>query len=362
MYEAILRTKFQRSSNLLSDNLMQQLDLSKQEINEESWNHHLLHIRPLVRSSGDMAFYFNLYLDMVDLLFNIIYFQRSGNWRFYLQAIAEFLPICFSLNRHNLPGETAGIVFDNYVNEGMYFHTKKVYLVKQLVSSLTIMWMKECIFMQRRFTWWNSWYRLWQLCEWRNVFSYKEGLPGETAGIVFDNYVNEGMYFHTKKVYLVKQLVSSLTIMWMKECIFIQRRFTWWNSWYRLWQLCEWKNVFSYKEGLPGETARIVFDNYVNESTLSLTKGRNEPGIERKISNLKQVLPKPKEWQDFLSNKSNKYFAAFLLTFSPAKKLIQIRISTSRKEKSQTLKYHERKKVLHEKFKWKSCRNFIIVF
>ena len=139
MYEAILRTKFQRSSNLLSDNLMQQLDLSKQELNEESWNQFLLHIRPLVRSSGDMAFYFNLYLDMVDLLFNIIYFQRSGNWRFYLQAIAEFFPFCFSLNRHNLPGETAGIVFDNYVNERMYFHTKKVYLVKQLVSSLTIM-------------------------------------------------------------------------------------------------------------------------------------------------------------------------------------------------------------------------------
>ena len=38
---------------------------------------------------------------MVDLLFNIIYFQSSGNWRGYLQAIVEFLPFCFSLNRHN---------------------------------------------------------------------------------------------------------------------------------------------------------------------------------------------------------------------------------------------------------------------
>ena len=76
------------------------------------------------------------------------------------------------------------------------------------------------------------------------------------------------------------------------------------------------KNVFSYIEGLPGETAHIVFDNYVNETTLSLTKGRNESDIERKTSNLKQVLPKPKEWQDFLSNIS---FAAFLLNFLPAK-------------------------------------------
>ena len=67
------------------------------------------------------------------------------------------------------------------------------------------------------------------------------------------------------------------------------------------------KNVFSYIEGLPGETAHIVIDKYVNESTVSLTKGRKESGIGRKISNLKQVLPKPKEWQDSLSNKSNKY-------------------------------------------------------
>ena len=75
-----MRTKFQRSSNLLFHNLMQQLNLFKREINEENLNQILLHIRTLVRSSGDMAFYFNLYLDMVDLLFNIIYFQRSGTF------------------------------------------------------------------------------------------------------------------------------------------------------------------------------------------------------------------------------------------------------------------------------------------
>ena len=73
------------------------------------------------------------------------------------------------------------------------------------------------------------------------------------------------------------------------------------------------KNVFSYIEGLPGEKAHIVFDNYVNESTVSLTKGRNESGIQRKISNLNQVLPEPKEWKDFLSNKSNKYQLCYLL-------------------------------------------------
>ena len=89
------------NKDLLSDNIKQHLDLFTQEINEENLNELLLHIRPLVRSSGDMAFYFHLYLDMIDLLFNIIYFQRSGNWSGYLQAIAEFLPFCFSLNRQN---------------------------------------------------------------------------------------------------------------------------------------------------------------------------------------------------------------------------------------------------------------------
>ena len=38
---------------------------------------------------------------MVNLLLNIIHFQRIGNWQGYLQAVHEFLQLCFTLNRHN---------------------------------------------------------------------------------------------------------------------------------------------------------------------------------------------------------------------------------------------------------------------
>ena len=38
---------------------------------------------------------------MIDILLNIIHFQRVGNWERYLQAIKEFLPLCFVLNCYN---------------------------------------------------------------------------------------------------------------------------------------------------------------------------------------------------------------------------------------------------------------------
>ena len=50
---------------------------------------------------GDMATFMNIYLDMVNMMLNLIHFQRIGNWEGYLEAIREFLPYCFSLNRHN---------------------------------------------------------------------------------------------------------------------------------------------------------------------------------------------------------------------------------------------------------------------
>ena len=48
-----------------------------------------------------MATFMNIYLDMVNMMLNLIHFQRIGNWEGYLEAIREFLPYCFSLNWHN---------------------------------------------------------------------------------------------------------------------------------------------------------------------------------------------------------------------------------------------------------------------
>ena len=69
------------------------------------------------------------------------------------------------------------------------------------------------------------------------------------------------------------------------------------------------KRVFNYIESLPGQVVHVVFDNYsqVDDPTKILSKGRENKGIERKISNLNQILPKLNEWQDFLTNDTNKY-------------------------------------------------------
>ena len=48
-----------------------------------------------------MSCWVELYLDMVYLLFNIIEFQRTGNWNGFLETIRKFLPFCLALKRHN---------------------------------------------------------------------------------------------------------------------------------------------------------------------------------------------------------------------------------------------------------------------
>ena len=51
--------------------------------------------------TGGLLCYLELYLDIVTLLLNTIYAQRTGNWKGLLQCIREFLPYCFSLNCQN---------------------------------------------------------------------------------------------------------------------------------------------------------------------------------------------------------------------------------------------------------------------
>ena len=49
-------------------------------------------------SSGVMSFWMDIYLEMVNVMLNIVNFQGIGNWNGYLQGLGEFLPYCFSLN------------------------------------------------------------------------------------------------------------------------------------------------------------------------------------------------------------------------------------------------------------------------
>ena len=50
---------------------------------------------------SDTSKWVQSFIDLIDILLNIVHLQRIGNWDGYLQAIRMFLPRCFALNRHN---------------------------------------------------------------------------------------------------------------------------------------------------------------------------------------------------------------------------------------------------------------------
>ena len=57
-----------------------------------------------------------------------------------------------------------------------------------------------------------------------------------------------------------------------------------------------------YLEGLPGNVVHVVFDNYYYEDDyVAPSKGRQEKGKSRQINHLSQILPRLKDWNDFLS-------------------------------------------------------------
>ena len=41
------------------------------------------------------------FVEMFDLLLNMIHFQRTGNFEGFLETVHQFLPQCFGLDRHN---------------------------------------------------------------------------------------------------------------------------------------------------------------------------------------------------------------------------------------------------------------------
>ena len=69
-------------------------------------------LKSLTNLPGEMAKWIDSFLEMVNLLLNIIHFQRIGNWEGYLQCLDEFLPWCFALNRHNYARDLSFYVMD----------------------------------------------------------------------------------------------------------------------------------------------------------------------------------------------------------------------------------------------------------
>ena len=104
MFEAIMRNKI-LSTNYVQQNLTNtticELELLHSDVTEENVSRLRQTIPPMPSSSGDMSFWMDMYLEVVNLMLNMVHFQRIRNWNGYLQALGEFLPYCFSLNRHN---------------------------------------------------------------------------------------------------------------------------------------------------------------------------------------------------------------------------------------------------------------------
>ena len=97
LYEALIRTKisyllktdeqvkinfenFKAPVNSIRDNICEQN--LQALIDDPSF-------QPLPKLQGDMSEWLESYLEMVDLLLNIIHFQRIGNWEGYLQCLDE---------------------------------------------------------------------------------------------------------------------------------------------------------------------------------------------------------------------------------------------------------------------------------
>ena len=105
MFEAIIRTKiiYLEKSGLFSidENTFQNFIHLQKDISEENFQNVCESLQTLPKVTSGVSCYLELYLDMVTLLLNTIYAQRTGNWKGFLQCIREFLPYCFSLNCQN---------------------------------------------------------------------------------------------------------------------------------------------------------------------------------------------------------------------------------------------------------------------
>ena len=112
IFETIIRTKvklnvkswvkhFNYWSNFLTEKGRKLLKDFQKWVNFENLSNFLQQLKPIQIISGDMSCWVELYLDMVYLLFNIIEFQRTGNWNGFLETIRKFLPFCLALKRHN---------------------------------------------------------------------------------------------------------------------------------------------------------------------------------------------------------------------------------------------------------------------
>ena len=98
MFEAIMRNKI-LSTNYVQQNLTNtticELELLHSDVTEENVSRLRQTIPPMPSSSGDMSFWMDMYLEMVNLMLNMVHFQRIGNWMVTYKHLVNFYHIVF---------------------------------------------------------------------------------------------------------------------------------------------------------------------------------------------------------------------------------------------------------------------------
>ena len=78
---------------------------------------------------GDMSNWIQSLINVIDILLNMIHFERIANWEDHLQLIQNFLPWCFVLNKHkyarNLSYHYVGMCNLNEKNPRAYEYLKE---------------------------------------------------------------------------------------------------------------------------------------------------------------------------------------------------------------------------------------------
>ena len=109
LFEALMRTKldkmFVNESTRLDDEIELELDTLIEKVSpltaEGAQEKVLVFLdNKICGAEGDMGKLIDIYLEMVNLMLNFIHFTRRGNWEGFMEAIFEFLPYCFRLNRN----------------------------------------------------------------------------------------------------------------------------------------------------------------------------------------------------------------------------------------------------------------------
>ena len=119
VYEALSRMLLDKFEASLPGNVMDvyeqkntaienlKLNLSQEEYQKvlassefKKWNELLIaHISEIRNKGSDLEKFWLTYLDLCELLLNLVFATRSGNWELYLSCMEEVMPWAFAYDR-----------------------------------------------------------------------------------------------------------------------------------------------------------------------------------------------------------------------------------------------------------------------